>query len=201
MKPGRAKDTGARQCSPGGPGFALDRDPPLALLIRGDNQAFAHLVGRYKGPLYHWLCKLMRDAHAAEDLVQDTFVRAYQALGRLRPDTHLRAWLFRIAHNAYANWVRSRQGRNEVLPEAVADRGFGPELQAQGSESQARLEAALLKLPEEWRCALLLRTQEDMSFRELAQCLGATEETARWRVFKARQKLLDLLRLTDGENQ
>ena len=133
------------------------------------------------------------NSHAAEDLVQDTFVRAYQAITRLRPDTNLKAWLFRIAHNAFANWVRNRKGRNSLLPNEVFDAQAGPEELAQENETSLRLQQAIDKLPEEWKAALLLRIQEDMAFREMAIALGTTEETARWRVYKARQKLMETL--------
>jgi RNA polymerase sigma-70 factor (ECF subfamily) len=138
---------------------------------------------------------LTGNSHAAEDLVQDTFVRAYQAITRLRPDTNLKAWLFRIAHNAYANWVRDRKGRNSILPAEVFDTRAGPEELAQENEANRDLQQAIDKLPEEWKAALLLRMQEDMAFREIALALGTTEETARWRVYKARQKLMETLEI------
>jgi RNA polymerase sigma-70 factor (ECF subfamily) len=199
LKPNQSRVTDVERTFHRGSGQDIQADPSLELLVSGDKRAFSDLVDRYQGRLFHWLCNLMHDRHAAEDLVQDTFVRAYQAAHRLKPDTNLKAWLFCIAHNAYANWVRSRKGRNEPLPADLPGSEDGPELNAQGKEAKNRLEGALRKLPEDWRGALLLRTQEELSFRELAQCLGTTEETARWRVFKARQKLLELLQTKDGD--
>ena len=170
-------------------------EPNLARLVQGDREAFAQLVMFYNESLYRWVARLTGNSHAAEDLVQDTFVRAYQAITRLRPDTNLKAWLFRIAHNAYANWVRNRKGRNSLLPNEVLDTQAGPEELAQENETSLRLQQAIDKLPEEWKAALLLRIQEDMAFREMAIALGTTEETARWRVYKARQKLMEILEI------
>jgi RNA polymerase sigma-70 factor (ECF subfamily) len=170
-------------------------EPNLARLVQGDREAFAQLVMFYNESLYRWVARLTGNSHAAEDLVQDTFVRAYQAITRLRPDTNLKAWLFRIAHNAYANWVRNRKGRNSLLPNEVLDTQAGPEELAQENETSLRLQQAIDKLPEEWKAALLLRIQEDMAFREMAIALGTTEETARWRVYKARQKLMETLEI------
>jgi RNA polymerase sigma-70 factor (ECF subfamily) len=164
-------------------------------LVQGDREAFAQLVMFYNESLYRWVARLTGNSHAAEDLVQDTFVRAYQAITRLRPDTNLKAWIFRIAHNAYANWVRNRKGKNSLLPNEVLDTQAGPEELAQENETSLRLQQAIDKLPEEWKAALLLRTQEDMAFREMAIALGTTEETARWRVYKARQKLMETLEI------
>lgn len=170
-------------------------EPNLARLVQGDREAFAQLVMFYNESLYRWVARLTGNSHAAEDLVQDTFVRAYQAITRLRPDTNLKAWLFRIAHNAYANWVRNRKGKNSLLPNEVLDTQAGPEELAQENETSLRLQQAIDKLPEEWKAALLLRIQEDMAFREMAIALGTTEETARWRVYKARQKLMETLEI------
>lgn len=167
----------------------------LERLVQGDREAFAQLVMFYNEALYRWIARLTGNSHAAEDLVQDTFVRAYQAITRLRPDTNLKAWLFRIAHNAYANWVRNRKGRNSTLPDEVLDTQAGPEELAQENETTQRLQQAIDKLPEEWKAALLLRIEEDMAFREMAIALGTTEETARWRVYKARQKLMETLEI------
>ena len=170
-------------------------EPNLERLVQGDREAFAQLVMFYNESLYRWVARLTGNSHAAEDLVQDTFVRAYQAITRLRPDTNLKAWLFRIAHNAYANWVRNRKGRNSTLPDEVLDTQAGPEELAQENETSQKLQQAIDKLPEEWKAALLLRIEEDMAFREMAIALGTTEETARWRVYKARQKLMETLEI------
>lgn len=170
-------------------------EPNLERLVQGDREAFAQLVMFYNEALYRWVARLTGNSHAAEDLVQDTFVRAYQAITRLRPDTNLKAWLFRIAHNAYANWVRNRKGRNSTLPDEVLDTQAGPEELAQENETSQKLQQAIDKLPEEWKAALLLRIDEDMAFREMAIALGTTEETARWRVYKARQKLMETLEI------
>lgn len=174
------------------PLLAKETDIHLGRLIRFDREEFSKVVQVFGDRLFHWLARLTRDTHAAEDLTQETFVRAWKALGRLRPDTRLSAWLFRIAHNGYANWVRSRVGRNDPLPE-LTDRQAGPDLAAEGSEAQEKLQAALGRLPEDWRAALLLRVNEDMPFKEVALACGVTEETARWRVYKARKKLLELM--------
>ncbi len=167
--------------------------PILEKLVQGDKEAFSQLVIFYNESLFRWLVRLTNESHAAEDLVQDTFVRAFQAVGRLRLDSNLKAWLFRIAHNGYANWVRNRKGRNSVLPIDVQDKRAGPIEQLNNQELTKKLAEAIDKLPEEWKVALLLRTREEMAFREMALVLSTTEETARWRVFKARQKLMEIL--------
>jgi RNA polymerase sigma-70 factor (ECF subfamily) len=158
----------------------------------GDREARAALVERYWDRLHRWLSQLTRDRHAAEDLTQEAFLRAFARMEHLRPRSNFAAWLFRIGHNSYANACRARS-RRDPLPEDLADRAAGPPEEAASREALRDLASALGRLPPEFRAALLLRVEEGLSFRAIAHVLGLTEETARWRVFKARQKLLALL--------
>jgi RNA polymerase sigma-70 factor (ECF subfamily) len=166
------------------------------LLIRGaqqgDRQAFARLVERYWDGLYRWLYHLSHDRHTAEDLAQETFLKALNGLRTFRPGTNFRAWLFRIGHNTFANHRRSARPR-QPFPEDLAADDEGPAEQALSRESLQVLGRAVNRLPPDFRAAFLLRVEEGLSFREVGQVLGITEETARWRVFKARQKLMSAL--------
>ena len=159
---------------------------------RGDRNAFAALVEYYWDRLFRWLYHLTHDRHAAEDLAQETFLRAFGALDRFRAGTNFGAWLFRIAHNAWANQRRAAR-KCEPLPGELPGREADPVDEALGREALQELARAIGKVPPELRGAFLLRVEEGLSFREIADVLGLTEETARWRVFKARQKLLDVL--------
>jgi RNA polymerase sigma-70 factor (ECF subfamily) len=159
----------------------------------GDRPAFAALAERYWDRLYRWLYQMTRDCHAAEDLVQDTLLKAFTALGKFRPGSNFGAWLFRIAYNGFANYWRAAHRRLEVFPADLPDGGPRPEQEAQSREELHNLAVAVAALPAEYRAALLLRVEEGLSFREIADVLDLTEATARWRVFKARQKLLSLL--------
>jgi RNA polymerase sigma-70 factor (ECF subfamily) len=160
---------------------------------RGERQAFAKLVERYWDSLYRWLYHLTRDRHTAEDLVQETFLKAFRGLDRFQAGSNFRAWLFRIAHNSFANQRRAVSRMRQALPDDVPANQESPVDTALSRESMALLARAVGKLPADFRAAFLLRAEEDLSFREIAVVLGLTEETARWRVFKARQKLLSML--------
>jgi RNA polymerase sigma-70 factor (ECF subfamily) len=160
---------------------------------RGERQAFAQLVERYWDRLYRWLYHLTRDQHTAEDLVQETFLKAFRGLKRFEAGSNFKAWLFRIAHNSFANYRRGAARLRQTLPDDVPEKGEGPLDQVVSREALQLLARAVAKLPADFRSAFLLRADEDLSFREIAGVLGLTEETARWRVFKARQKLLTLL--------
>jgi len=156
----------------------------------GNRDAFARLVEAYWARLFRWLYHLTHDRHLAEDLAQETFLKALAHLGRFQAGTNFRAWLFRIGHNAFANQHRSPSRRRAPLPEDLPSRSQGPAEDACHRELLADLASAVERLPMEFRAALLLRAEEGLSFRQIAGVMDITEETARWRVFKARQKLL-----------
>jgi RNA polymerase sigma-70 factor (ECF subfamily) len=159
----------------------------------GDRQAFAVLVEHYWERLYRWLCHLAHDRHIAEDLAQETFLKALAHLTTFRAGTNFQAWLFRIAHNAFVNQTRSRRRARQPFPDDLPSTEEGPPEQAMTRETLQLLARTVGRLPSDFRAAFLLRVEENMSFQTIAQVLEITEETARWRVFKARQKLMDVL--------
>ena len=159
----------------------------------GDRPAFAALIERYWDRLYRWICRLTRDAVVAEDITQETFLKAFAAVGRFQPGSNFRAWLFRIAHNNFVNQRRAvRHNRQPLVPE-VAEEPTGPVGETLSREALRLIADAVAKLPSDFRAALTLRVEEGLSFRDIAEVMGITEETARWRVFKARQKLMTVL--------
>jgi RNA polymerase sigma-70 factor, ECF subfamily len=160
----------------------------------GDRGAFARLLERYWDRLYRWLYRITRDRHAAEDLTQETFLKALAALQSFRPGSNFRAWIFRIAKNNFVNQKRSeKRTKHQLADDAAAPDLGGVETSAENREALEVVSKAVADLPMDFRMALLLRVEEGLSFRDVAKILGTTEETARWRVFKARQRLLKVL--------
>ena len=171
--------------------------PDVPELIRlaqlGNREAFAALVEAYWDRLYRWLFHLTRDRHSAEDLAQECFLKAFTGLDTFKPPARFQAWLFRIAHNA---WVNSRRVRVRVwqsFPEDGPTHDQGPAELAMNREALKELTLAVGRLPSDYRAAFLLRVEQDMSFHDIAEVLEISEETARWRVFKARQKLMEVM--------
>lgn len=165
----------------------------IAAAQRGDRSAFARLVERYWDRIYRWLYHLTRDRDRADDLVQETFLKALAALDSFRPGTNFRAWLFRIGHNNFVNLKRAERRTGNALPDDVSEATFGAHDSAADREALRLVAKAVAELPTEYRAALMLRAEQGMSFKEIAGVLNTTEETARWRVFKARQKLVKVL--------
>ena len=148
----------------------------------------------------HWdgvfalLYRLTRNRHEAEDLTQETFLRAARQNESFEPGTNLRAWLMRIAVNAHLDARRRQQVvRNEPLPDDVPAIDSAPRERLVGAELSAALERAVGQLPELARAVFLLRTREELSFREIGEAIQTTEETARWHMLQARRRLLQLL--------
>jgi RNA polymerase sigma-70 factor (ECF subfamily) len=171
----------------------VEEDRLVRAAQKGDRQAFAVLAERYWDRLYRWLYHLTRDRHAAEDLVQETLLKAFAAIASFRAGTNLQAWLFRIAHNNWANHQRAASRARQPIPEETPAPGAGPVEQTLNRETLQLLARAVARLPNDFRAALLLRAEQGLSFRQMADILGVTEETARWRVFKARQKLMTVM--------
>jgi RNA polymerase sigma-70 factor (ECF subfamily) len=159
----------------------------------GDRQAFAVLVERYWNPLYRWLYHLSHDRHTAEDLAQDALLKAFAAIASFKPGTNFRAWLFRIAYNRFVNLHHVQVRRKQVFPDDLPASGQQPIDEILSRETMQLLARTLGRLPSHFRAAFLLRAEQGLSFREISRIMETTEETARWRVFKARQKLMEAL--------
>jgi RNA polymerase sigma-70 factor (ECF subfamily) len=160
----------------------------------GDAEAFAALAEWYWPRVYRWLYGLTRRCHIAEDLTQDVFLKAWAALPALRDERTFRPWLFRIARNCFLDSRRGpRSGPVQELPTGITTREPSPVEAALFREGENLLQRAYKRLPMKYLAALTLWTEEEFSYPEIAQALAVTEETARWRVCKARSLLVKQL--------
>lgn len=157
----------------------------------GDRQAFAGLVDRYWMRVYRWLYGLAGNATEAEDLAQDAFLKVWTTLPSLADAGSFRPWLFRIARNGLIDRQRAVRPTGPLgAAEAASSRDVGPLAEMLDREGQTMLKLACERLPEIHRAAFLLWTQEGLPYSEIAHVLGLTEETARWRVCKARHLIV-----------
>lgn len=161
---------------------------------QGDAAAFARLVDCYWDKVRRWLFGMTGKEHQAEDIAQETFLKAWTSLPGLRDIGAFRIWLFQIARRCWADARRrSAAHRKAPLPNDVDAKKPGPLGELLGDEAQEKLKVALALLPSKYRAAYLLWTQEELPYSEIAKILGVSEETARWRVCKARQSLVQSL--------
>lgn len=162
--------------------------------------AFEDLVRRYQHRVYA-LCRRLTGAHqSADDLAQETFIKAYLALGRFDTRWPLYPWLRKIAVNAGLNYLKTR-GRERPLEDGAfgdrrapaAARGDDPVERLERAEFQARLDRAVGSLPVDQRSVFVLRFQESLSYEEISRTLDLPLGTVMSRLNRARQKLKDLL--------
>jgi RNA polymerase sigma-70 factor (ECF subfamily) len=155
----------------------------------------------YLDGLYSYALLLTRNYAEAEDLVQETYVRAIQAIGRLRPESNMKGWLFTILRNAWLNHLRElRHGPQMVCIEVdngVADRVVEPstdshDLYVNKLEAE-QVRAAIRELPVDFREIILLREYEDLSYQEIASAMDCPVGTVMSRLARARAKLRELL--------
>ena len=154
---------------------------------------FDRLLQRHRAEIAAYLRRLMGDATEAEDVAQDTWLRAHRAFGRLPPDANARAWLYRIATNRARTALKKRGGAvrrtSAVELDALPARRVDP-TDALMLQAVAR---AVGRLPVKQRAALVARRFHDLSYEEIGVSLGCTAESARANVYQAVRKLRDWL--------
>ena len=180
---------------PGGAALADDGDL-VGRARAGDQVAFARLFEQYHAPILNYLHRMVGDRALAEDLTQDAFIKAYNALPGTRPDLAFKAWLYRIATNTAISHLRRRK-IVQWIP-------FLPGHEHAGSESvewtvgnQHDIEQALAKLPRHYAAVLLLRHYQGLSLAETAAALDITENAAKLRLFRARKAFAEVYQAAD----
>lgn len=144
--------------------------------------------------VYRLSYRLCGNAHDAEELAQETFLKALEKWHQFQPGTNLRGWLFRIATNAFL--TSKRRAKLQPLGDAMNDLpGTSPPTDRglEQSELAKNVQAAILRLSETQRAVFVLRTNEELPFAEISAVLGITETTVRWHMSQARQGLIKLL--------
>lgn len=171
-------------------------DEAMRLVAAGDSAALAMLFERHKTRLFGYLCHVTGDRALAEDLLSDVFLRVYRARGTYRPGTGFAPWLYRIARNLAIGELRRRTTFRRVWDRLVRETCAAPPdpWEPFRSEVKEQVQAALARLPEEQRSALVLKEYAELSYREVAEVLGCTEEAARARTYRARVSLREALR-------
>jgi RNA polymerase sigma-70 factor (ECF subfamily) len=177
---------------------------PDSKLVRrvqqGDKRAFDLLVLKYQHRVRAIVGRYVHDHGEVDDVVQESFIKAYRALGKFRGDSQFYTWLYRIAVNTAKNFLVARSRRPpssdvelEDAEHFVGNEGLTdidtPENLAQGEELRAVVEAAIGGLPEDLRVAITLREMEGLSYEDIAHIMGCPVGTVRSRIFRAREAI------------
>jgi RNA polymerase sigma-70 factor (ECF subfamily) len=155
--------------------------------------AFDGIVAAHHGEIFRYLRRISSRTAEADDLSQETFLRAYRAWASLAPDANVRAWLFAIATNVFRNHLRSERRRRAAHDTVRATRRVldaeGPEEEAMAGELRALTEAAIDRLPLKQRLAFTLRKLHELDYEVIGQSLDCSADTARAHVFQALRKI------------
>ena len=158
-------------------------------------------LSEYVDSLYSYALVLSRDRTEAEDLVQETCLRAIRAMGSLRPDSNAKSWLFTILRNIWFNQLRQWRAAPEVVEldldgdgaNRAADTRKDPYATYVSNIEQEQVRTAIQQLPVEFREVIILREYEDLSYQEIATVLECPAGTVMSRLARARSRLRDLL--------
>jgi len=169
-----------------------------------DQARFAELAMPYMSPLYSAALRMTRNPSDAEDLVQETYLRAYRGFGGFQDGTNLKAWLYKILTNTFINSYRSKKRRpDEVELDTTEDfslfrrlggleaanAGKTPESEVLDAMPDAVVKDALESLPEQFRMAVLLADVEGFSYKEIAEIMNVPIGTVMSRLHRGRKQL------------
>lgn len=162
----------------------------------GDARAYGELVERHQARVFATLRKMTGDADLAMDLTQDAFIRGWEKLGTFRERSAFSTWLYRIAVRlAYDAIERAKRTTPAALDGELADPAPDPERRAVRRADAEVLERRIAELPDVQRAVVVLRTYDEMSYREIAEILGTSESSARvsyhYAITKLRNRYLE----------
>jgi RNA polymerase sigma-70 factor, ECF subfamily len=185
----------------------LDNENVLVAEARAGNaESFATLINQYDRHIYRLALNITGNQEDAEDVLQDSFLKAYSNLGQFQGDSRFYTWLVRIAVNEALMKLRKRRGASWVsldepvetddlslIPKEIEDWADNPEQSYARTELQDILNQAVEKLEPQFRTVFLLRDVEEFSTEETARMLGLSVPAVKSRLLRARLRLRDLL--------
>jgi RNA polymerase sigma-70 factor (ECF subfamily) len=190
-----------------------DKNSPelnLEALQNGDRDEFASFVDAYSGQTYRLTIKMLRNQQDAEDILQETFIKAYKALPKFEGRSSLSTWLYRIATNEALMFLRRKKPDQisleqpsdddiERTPMDIVDWCCLPESELMSDETQYHLQKSAADLPDTLKIVFFLRDIEGLSTRETSEILEITESAVKTRLSRARLRLREDLSIYFGE--
>jgi RNA polymerase sigma-70 factor, ECF subfamily len=179
---------------------ALERDAELMLRVRaGDSTSFTLLLEKHRGPVIHFIYRMVLNQAIAEELAQEVFLRVYRSRESYEPTAKFTTWLFRIATHLALNWIRD--GKNERGQESldgeiqegvgrqVADRSRNVEQVLVYRVRLKEVRQAIDLLPAKQRAAVLMHKYQEMEYSQIAKALGCSESAVKSLLFRAYETL------------
>ncbi len=181
------------------PSALTDRE--LVRIVRADDtRAFSVLVDRYKVKLFNLIYRMLQNREEAEDILQETFLRAFRERERYDPRWAFSTWIYTIALNLCRNELKRKKRFKFFGIDLIKDdRRYAVETKINANGLSSTLEKAIASLPVKYRTVFLLREVDELSYEEMSQSLGVPLGTIKSRVNRARLMLRDKLKPTFGE--
>jgi RNA polymerase sigma-70 factor (ECF subfamily) len=179
---------------------ALERDAELMLRVReGDSASFSLLLERHRGPVIHFLCRMVQNQAVAEELAQEVFLRVYRSRASYEPTARFTTWLFRIATHLALNHIRDRRHEkgSESIDDEVRD-GTVRRLSAREPTIEQRMlrdarlsevREAIEALPAKQKSAVLMHKYQEMEYSQIAGVLNCSESAVKSLLFRAYETL------------
>ena len=167
-------------------------------VLKGDANSFAVLVDRYKDMVFSLALKVMKNREEAEEVSQDTFIKAYRSLKNFKGDSRFSTWLYKIAYHNCMDRVKkiSRKYNTDTIDEVVENKISATEDVLQTIERKERAEiikACLNELPEDERSILWFFYFEELSLKEITKVTAYSENNVKVKLHRARKKLLTVI--------
>ena len=185
----------------------FDDQSCISAVLAGDVNAYSALVKRYEKPIFNLMYRMTGSQADALDLAQDAFIKAYEQLDRFQTDRKFFPWLYTIAMNVARNLLRDKKRGTESSYIDEWEGCSGLDYPQQQEELMCTrldfsvLHEALLQLPEDYREAIILRYREELSMEEVADALEISISGAKMRVHRGLNKLREILRESDHQNE
>ena len=180
---------------------ALERDAELMLRVReGDSASFSLLLERHRGPVIHFLFRMVQNQAVAEELAQEVFFRVYRSRASYEPTARFTTWLFRIATHLALNWIRDErhENGNESIEDETANEGIARQFSDRAPTVEqvmvrraklAEVRAAIEALPSKQKAAVLMHKYQEMDYAQIAAILNSSESAVKSLLFRAYETL------------
>ena len=161
-------------------------------VLTGNIQAFGIIIKKYQNPIFNLAMRMVKDYDDAKDITQNTFIKAYNKLTSFDNDQVFFSWIYRIAVNESLNSIKSKKSFNYLDDEkfSISD---SPDDSFVRNELYKSVNDAILELSPEYRTVIILKHLNGLSYQEISEITGITEEKVKSRLFTARKRLKDLL--------
>lgn len=158
-------------------------------VLKGDQQAYIHIIEKYKEPLYGIILRMTRNPHDAQDLVQEVFIKVYERLGQYEEKGSFKSWFYRVATNHCMDQFRKKRLVSSEMTDNLIVNEQHPEVIFLKKEKERRLEKLIATLPEDERLIILLRYRQELTYEEISDSTGYPLSTVRNKLHRAKKKM------------